>query len=79
MVHVPNLRDYWNKQLGFSPIYETMNQKRFEQIRQFLHFYKNETMLRKDHTHHDRLQNIKPLFNYLNAKFSNISCCRLNT
>ncbi|XP_025198810.1 piggyBac transposable element-derived protein 2-like [Melanaphis sacchari] len=70
--HVPNVRDYWSDQLGFPPIYEAMSQKRFEQIRQFLHFNNNETMLPKDHINNDRLHKIRPLVDYLNAKFSSI-------
>jgi hypothetical protein len=70
--HVPNVRDYWSDYLGFSPIYEAMTQKRFEQIRQFLHFNNNEKMFPKDHVNHDRLHKIRPLVDYLNAKFSSI-------
>lgn len=57
-------------------MYEAMSQKRFEQIRQFLHFNNNETMLPKDHVNHDRLHKIRPLVNYLNEKFTSIPCRR---
>lgn len=76
VLHVPNVRDYWRDKLGFPLIFESMSQNRFEQIRQFLHFNNNETLLRKDLASHDRLHKIRPLVDYLNAKFNSIPCRR---
>ncbi|XP_060870286.1 piggyBac transposable element-derived protein 3-like [Metopolophium dirhodum] len=47
-------------------------QKRFEEIRRFIHFNDNNKMLEKEDIHYDRLYKIRPLIDHLNNKFNSI-------
>ncbi|GFT19965.1 piggyBac transposable element-derived protein 1 [Nephila pilipes] len=48
LVHLPNYRIYWSEELGFDRIKETMPLKKFETIRQYLHFDDNDKHLPRD-------------------------------
>lgn len=69
---MPNVRDYWSDHLGLSHVYTSLSQKRFEEIRRYLHFNDNSKMLDKEHPNFDRLHKIRPLIDHLNNKFNSI-------
>ncbi|GFT57809.1 transposase [Nephila pilipes] len=66
LVHQPSYRAYWSEGLGFDRIKETMPLKKFETIRQYLHFNDNDKHLPRDHPNHDKLHKISPLYDELN-------------
>jgi len=68
---VPNIRDCWSEHLGLSN-YNSISQKRFKEIRRFLHFNDNSKMLEKEDINYDRLYKIRPLIDHLNNKFNSI-------
>ncbi|KAF0744882.1 piggyBac transposable element-derived protein 4-like [Aphis craccivora] len=68
-ISLPNFRDCWGEHLGLSRVYNFLSQKRFEEIRRFLHFNDNSKMLEKDNIHYDRLYKI---IDHLNNKFNSI-------
>ncbi|GFY78383.1 hypothetical protein TNIN_244171 [Trichonephila inaurata madagascariensis] len=72
VVHLPNCRTYWSEELGFDRIKETMPLKKFETIRQYLHFIMcdNDKHLPKDHPNHDRLHKIRHLYDELNKNLA---------
>lgn len=72
IVHMPNVKMYWSEKIGFAPIKETMTSKRFEQLRQLLHFNDNSKMLPYDHPDSDRLYKIRPLIEKLNTNFKKV-------
>lgn len=72
VVHMPNLRSYWGRNLGFSQIKEAMSEKKFEKVRRFLHFNDNSNMLPRDHTDCDKLHKIRPVVDALLSRFQNI-------
>lgn len=72
LVHMPNTRSYWNGQLMFSPISNTMSINKFEKLRQFIHFNDNSQFITRSEPGHDRLHKIRPLIDFLNAKFNAI-------
>ncbi|KAH9635094.1 hypothetical protein HF086_000815 [Spodoptera exigua] len=45
IIHLPNVRTYWSEKFGYSHIRETMTLKRFELLRETLHFNDNSKML----------------------------------
>jgi len=69
---IPNIRDYWSDHLGISHIYKSLSQKRFEEIRRYLHFNDNSKILDRQHPNFDRLHKIRPLIDHLNDKFNSI-------
>lgn len=44
VVHVPNVRNYWNPQIGLETIWNCMSVNKFEEIRRFLHFNHNSQL-----------------------------------
>ncbi|GFS66291.1 DDE_Tnp_1_7 domain-containing protein [Nephila pilipes] len=72
LVHLPNYRAYWSEELGFDQIKETMPLKKFETIRQYLHFIDNDKHLPRDHPNHDRLHKIRPIYDELNKNFAKV-------
>lgn len=73
LVHMPNIRSFWSKELRFAPVADMMPINRFEKIRRFVHFTNNETFISRDQPGHDRLHKIRLLVEFLNNKFSSIS------
>lgn len=72
VVHMPNVRSYWSTNLGFSQIKNTMSQKRFEFIRQHLHFNDNNKMLPKENPDHDRLHKLRPVIDAILKKIQSV-------
>lgn len=72
LVHMPNLRSFWSKDLRFAPVADVMPVNVFEKIRRFIHFANNETFIPRDQPGHDRLHKIRPLVDFFNNKFSSV-------
>lgn len=72
IVHMPNVRYYWSKTIGMEKILETMPQNKFEQMREFIHFNNNYTMLPLTNRNSDRLFKIRPLITSINKNFQSI-------
>lgn len=72
LVNMPNTRSYWSNELEFEPIKNTMSLKKFEKIRQFLHFNDNSQFIARNEVGHDRLFKIRPLIDHLTSKFNKI-------
>ena len=70
-MHLPSTRDYWSDTYG-SQLKETMSSKRFEKIRQFLHFNDNNTELPKDSPQYERLHKMRPFIEHLREKFAQV-------
>lgn len=75
IVRMPNVKMYWfeKQNVRFAPIQETMPLKRFELLKQLLHFNDNSKILPYDHVDSDRLYKIRPIIealdhNLLNSK-----------
>ena len=71
-IHLPSTRDYWSAVYGPSLIKETMSSKRFEKIRQFLHFNDNNLQVPKNDPQHDRLHKVRPFIKHLQTKFAQV-------
>lgn len=61
IIRLPNVRSYWKETIGNPIITETMGINRFEQIRQFLHFNDNLSMIPREDPGHDRLHKLRPV------------------
>lgn len=72
VVHMPNVRFYWSNKIGLPLIKETMSQRKFEKIRQILHFNNNDNMIPFSEPNSDRIFKIRPLVNGLNKNFQKI-------
>lgn len=70
---MPNVRSYWSKELEYDLVRYVMSLKKFEKIRQFLHFNDNSKHLPRGNPDHDRLHKIRPIIDILNTKFLSIS------
>lgn len=66
---LPNLRSYWStdEDMGVPYIANIMTRTRFEQIRQNLHFYNNDSNASST----DRAYKIRPVFDHFNSCFQN--------
>lgn len=69
---IPNIRDYWSDHLGIPHVYNSLSQKRFEEIRRYFHFNDNTLMLSRNDPNYDRLHKIRPIIDHLNNKFNSI-------
>ncbi|CAG4979435.1 unnamed protein product [Parnassius apollo] len=72
IVHLPNVRMYWSEKYGYAHIRETMPLKRFEFLRQVLHFNDNSIMLPYGQPNSDRLYKIRPIIQKLNRNFGKV-------
>ena len=72
LVRMPNVRSYWNSDLEFTKISQVMTSKRFEKIRELLHFNNNDDFKPPSHLDHDRLFKIRPILDMLLRKFNSI-------
>lgn len=72
IVVIPNVRRYWNTNIGFTLVKETMSVNRFEKIRRFIHFNDNSQALSKENVNHDRLYKLRPIVDFLNEKFGSV-------
>lgn len=68
IVHVPNTRAYWSEKLLLN-VREIISQKKFEKVRQILHFNDNSKYDTND-PNKDKLFKIRPLIKHLNQRFS---------
>lgn len=66
VVHVPNVRLYWNSVIGLDLIKNSMSQKRFEKIRSCLHF--NDNSLNTG----DKLIKLRPVIESLSKTFLSV-------
>ncbi|XP_042142663.1 piggyBac transposable element-derived protein 4-like [Ixodes scapularis] len=71
LVHVPNIRDYWDLVLGNTSISSVMSVNQFEKIRRYLNLCNNAEML-TDNTTGYRLFKLRPVFEALRAKFLSV-------
>lgn len=70
IVHMPNVRMYWSEKYGYNHIREAMTLKRFELLRQTLHFNDNSKMIPYGQQNSDRLYKIRPMIEKLNHNFA---------
>ena len=57
IVHMPRIRSYWSSNLGFAQVKEALSERKFDKIRQFLHFNDNSNILPRDNPNYDKLFN----------------------
>ncbi|XP_046975199.1 piggyBac transposable element-derived protein 4-like [Vanessa cardui] len=69
---LPNIRMYWETELGIPLVRETMSVNHFEKMRQFLHFHENSLQVPSCHPGHDRLHKIRPILESLKKKCQSI-------
>lgn len=69
---LPNIRMYWESELGVPLVRETMTVNHFEKIRRFLHFNDNSSQVPSDRPGHDRLHKIRPILETLKKKCQHI-------
>lgn len=67
VVHMPNVRMYWNSVVGLELIKNTLSSKSFENIRSVLHF--NDNALSNPS---DKLYKLRPIIDHLSKKFVSI-------
>ncbi|CAG4943696.1 unnamed protein product [Parnassius apollo] len=72
IVHLPNVRMYWSEKYGYAHIREKMPLKRFEFLRQVLHFNDNSKMLPYGQPNSDSLYKIRPIIQKLNRNFGKV-------
>lgn len=65
---LPNIRMYWESELGLPIVRETMTVNHFEKIRQFLHFNDNSLQVPSGRPGHDRLHKIRPILETFKKK-----------
>lgn len=69
---LPNIRMYWQSELGIPIIIETMAINQFKKICQFLHFNDNTTQRPVGTPGHDRLHKIRPILETLKKKCQSV-------
>ncbi|XP_055912797.1 piggyBac transposable element-derived protein 1-like [Eupeodes corollae] len=67
----PNVRSYWGR-YSLEAIRTTMSRISFEQIRQFLHFNDNSTMIPNGQPGYDKLHRVRPLITHFNERFGSV-------
>lgn len=72
IIHLPNVRMYWSEKYGYTHIRETMTLKRFELLRETLHFNDNSKMIPYGQPNFDRLYKIRPIIEKLNCNFARV-------
>lgn len=72
IVRMPNVKMYWSDNISFAPIQDIMSSKRFQLLRQLLHFNDNSQMLPYDQVDSDHLYKIRPLIEALNQNFKKV-------
>ncbi|XP_055910902.1 piggyBac transposable element-derived protein 3-like [Eupeodes corollae] len=68
LVPQPNIRMFWDSDLGLPIITETMTLTDFEKIRSVIHFNDNQNFIPRDQLGHDRLFRIRPILEALKKK-----------
>ena len=64
----PNVRSYWLKN-ALPAVGNTMSQKRFEEVRRFVHFNDDSLAKGANQEGHDKLFKIRPLIDHFNKHF----------
>lgn len=72
IIHLPRVTNYWRHASVVPLMQETMPVKKFEKLREFIHFNDNHTAPPRDGPNADRLYKIRPIFNKLNETFSKV-------
>ena len=69
---LPALDDYWKKDsvYHYSPIADKISRERYREIARYLHFVDNSTLAPRGTPSYDRLGKVRPLLNFLQARFS---------
>lgn len=72
--NLPNVRDYWSEKTNHSVnvIKNQMTVRRFEKIREFIHFNDKNSQPSSDDPHRDRLYLIRPIIDTLNKTFGSV-------
>lgn len=73
LVHLPRVTKHWHGCIGTPLVKETMAVNKFEKIRRFIHFNDNSKNVPRDHSDHDRIFKIRPVFKRLNETCQSIS------
>ena len=63
---------YWSSNLGFAQVKEALSERKFDKIRQFLHFNDNSNILPRDNPNYDKLFKIRPIIDSLLSKYQSI-------
>lgn len=66
---LPELKDYWSKELGQERISSVFSYHRFKDIFRFLHCNDNSTALPRDNPNHDKLHKVRPVMKLLQESF----------
>ena len=74
IVRLPSIEDYWKKDphLNYSPIASRISRDRFRDIRRYLHFADNSTLLSPGEPGSDRLAKVRPLIDKINQRCSEV-------
>ena len=74
IVKLPSIDDYWKKDplLHYQPIASRITRDRFRDIRRFLHFCDNTTLPSPGTPGSDRIAKIRPLFDMVNKRCSEL-------
>ncbi|XP_051171325.1 piggyBac transposable element-derived protein 3-like [Leptopilina boulardi] len=72
IVKVPSIKCYWSDPTRFSIIADFMTQKRFFEIRTYIHFNDNSKIKSRDHENYDRLYKIRPFIDALKKNLSKL-------
>lgn len=67
----PNVRSYWRRN-SFTRIMRTMSQKRFEELRSFLHFNDDTAAIPIGRPGYDKLHNLRPVIGHFNERFGSV-------
>lgn len=68
IVKMNNRRNYWCKTIGHPIVMDVMGVNKFEEIKKYLHFNDNSTVLPVRDPNHDRLHKIRPVIDHLQKK-----------
>ena len=74
LVREPEIRDCWatDDVFHYAPIASRISCQLFEEISRYLHFVENTTLLARGTQGYHRLQQIKPVTDYLQERFSRV-------
>lgn len=72
VIHLPRVRSYWSSFIGIPIIQETMPYKKFEKLRESLHFNDNTQNLPVSNPDRDRIFKIRPLLEKINENLKKV-------
>ena len=69
---LPSLDDYWkwDSIFHYAPVADKISRERYREIARYLHFVDNSTLSQPGTPSYDRLGKVRPLLNYMQARFS---------